>query len=82
MSRSAWKPLFIHPQFREQALNNEINMQNRSTAITKQIIGRTLNIYNGNIWYTVQVSDERKGQCIGQFAPTRHQPTYKKKSKK
>jgi ribosomal protein S19 len=81
MSRSAWKPLFVHPQYVEGLESNEIKRQNRSRPFTKKIIGQTIHIYNGTRWYTVTVSDERLGQSIGQFAPTRHQPIYKKKTK-
>jgi len=82
MSRSAWKPLFIHPQYTEGSQSNEIKRQNRSTAFNKIMIGQSINIYNGIRWYTVIVSDEILGQCIGQFAPTRKQLIYKKKTKK
>ena len=81
MSRSAWKPLFVHPQYIEGIATNEIKRQNRSIAFTKKIIGQIIYIYNGIRWYTITVSDEILGQSIGQFAPTRHQPIYKKKTK-
>ena len=81
MSRSAWKPLFVHPQYIEGIAINEIKRQNRSIAFTKKIIGQIIYIYNGIRWYTITVSDEILGQSIGQFAPTRHQPIYKKKTK-
>ena len=81
MSRSAWKPLFVHPQYIEGIASNEIKRQNRSIAFTKKIIGQIIYIYNGIRWYTITVSDEILGQSIGQFAPTRHQPIYKKKTK-
>jgi len=81
MSRSAWKPLFVHPQYIEGIATNEIKRQNRSIAFTKKIIGQIIYIYNGIRWYTITVSDEILGQSIGQFAPTQHQPINKKKTK-
>jgi len=71
MSRSAWKPLFIHPLIHENLMSSSITLQNRATTITKKIVGKTFNIYNGIIWYSVQVTDEIKAQSFGQFAPTR-----------
>ena len=82
MSRSAWKPLYINPQYFEGVKSNEIKRQNRATPFIKKRVGETIHIYNGIRWYSVIVSEEILGQAIGQFAPTRHQPIYKKKSKK
>lgn len=79
MPRSAWKPLFIHPQYSQESESNEIKRQNRSTPFIKKILGKTIQIYNGIRWYPITVSEEIVGQSIGQFAPTRHQPIYKKK---
>ncbi len=79
MSRSAWKPLHIHPQYFEGSQSNEIKRQNRSTPFIKKIIGQSIYIYNGIRWYMITVSEERIGQSMGQFAPTRHQPVYIKK---
>jgi ribosomal protein S19 len=79
MSRSIWKPLFIHSQYLEGVTHNEIKIPKRSIPFLKKRVGQTINIYNGNRWYTITVSDEIVGQAIGQFAPTRYQPIYKKK---
>jgi ribosomal protein S19 len=82
MSRSAWKPLYVNPQYLEGVESNEIKIQNRATHFVKKMVGQTIYIYNGIRWYTVIVSDEILGQTIGQFSPTRHQPIYNKKGKK
>jgi ribosomal protein S19 len=81
MSRSAWKPLYINPQYSNNIKSSEIRMQNRSTPFVKKRVGKTIHIYNGIRWYTIIVSDEILGQSRGQFAPTRHQLVYKKNKK-
>ena len=81
MSRSAWKPLFVHPQYIEGIATNEIKRQNRSIAFTKKIIGQIIYIYNGIRWYTIKVSEEILDQSIGKFAPTPNKQIKKKKTK-
>jgi ribosomal protein S19 len=81
MSRSAWKPLYINPQYSNDPKLDEIRIQNRSTPFIKKMVGKTINIYNGIRWYTIVVSDEIIGQPRGQFAPTRQQLVYKKNKK-
>lgn len=59
-----------------------VNLQNRATTIIKKIVGKTFNIYNGITWYSIQVTEEMKGQSFGQFAPTRYRSIQKYKNKK
>ena len=78
MSRSAWKPLFLHPQVIEKLTANEITVQNRASIITQSMVGMNFKIYNGVRWFPLKVSADTVGQPLGQFAPTRKRPIPKK----
>jgi ribosomal protein S19 len=82
MSRSAWKPIFRHLQVREGLNSNEIVMQNRATFITSSRVNRSCVVYNGRRWFHINISNERVGNCVGQYAPTRKRPIPKKVTKK
>lgn len=79
MSRSLWKPIFLHPQVINEITSSEITVKNRATCLTSSRIGRRLQIYNGIRWFPIEVSQERLGHCLGEFAPTRKRPIPKKK---
>lgn len=79
MSRSIWKPFYLHPQVREGTSNPEIIVQNRSSFITQSRLGRRFQIYNGVRWFLVEITPEMVGHCLGEFAPTRKHPIPKKK---
>lgn len=78
MSRSNWKPLFRHPQAIESLSENLIVRQNRSTFITTSIVNYTCLVYNGQRWFTLSITPEIVGNCVGQYAPTRKRPIHKK----
>lgn len=82
MSRSTWKPIFRHPQAREGFNANEIILQNRSTFITPSRVNHRCAVYNGRRWFHIDISNERVGNCVGQYAPTRKRPVLKKQVKK
>ena len=81
MSRSIWKPNYIHSQVRIGKISpiNEIFVQNRSTIIISSIVGKLFQVYNGIRWFAITIEAERVGQLLGEFAPTRKRPTLKKK---
>jgi len=81
MARSTWKPIFRHPQSREGLNSNEIVIQNRGTFITSSIVHRQCVVYNGRRWFYLTISNERVGNCVGQYAPTRKRPIRKKQGK-
>jgi small subunit ribosomal protein S19 len=88
MSRSSWKPKFIHnevaTQFmnRKQNTNEEIVAFNRATYLTEPFIGQKIHVYNGLRFYSIVVSSEMLGHRLGEFAPTRKKPVAKKDKKK
>ena len=79
MSRSTWKPIYTHQGIIKASSSTQIPTHSRSTFISQSIIGWTFQVYNGIRWFTVKVLPEMVGQCLGQFAPTRKRPLFKKK---
>lgn len=77
MSRSTWKPIYVHPQILENYYSDMIIAQNRATSVSSNRVGRQFQIYNGIRWFSVTVIPEIVGHSLGQFAPTRKRPMLK-----
>lgn len=88
MARSNWKPLYIHQTLIDQQKqikpNTDIILTNRSSEITKQMVGLKIQIYNGIRFFPLLISNDMIGQKLGEFAPTRkrHIPPKKKNQQK
>lgn len=88
MSRSNWKPSFVHTSFLDQQKNAKSNSEiiafNRATKITKQMVGLKVQIYNGIRMFPILINNDMIGHCLGEFAPTRkkHIPPKKKVQQK
>lgn len=83
MSRSAWKPPFVHPQVLDTLPHSKnFIVQNRASLITPSIVGFTFKIYNGIRTFALTVGIDQVGQKRGQYAPTRKRPINKKIVKK
>jgi len=83
MSRSSWKPLFLSNEFSLQLkdkkkLTEPIFCYNRSTVLTKPMLGLTINVYNGLRFFSIIVSLDMLGHRLGEFSPTRKKPIAKK----
>lgn len=80
MSRVSWKPLYIHNDFIKQKTTNtsEIILFNRATVITKSMIGTKVQIYNGVRFFPITITSDMLGHRVGEFAPTRKKPQFKK----
>ena len=84
MSRSSWKPLFVHPEILAQSTSSnkeEFILFNRSTRITEEMIGFKFYVYNGIRFFSIEVNSEKVGYRLGEFAPTKKKPIPKKKKK-
>ena len=83
MSRSLWKPNYIHKQvltyIDKSIAHSEICVQNRSTLIVPSRLGKQFQIYNGVRWFAITIQSEIIGHLLGEFAPTRKRPVIKKK---
>jgi len=82
MSRSIWKPDFLHSQYSDQVGRAEIYMVNRATRLTSEMVGQKIFIYNGMRFLPLQVNSDMVGQLVGEFAPTRKRMISKKGKKK
>lgn len=84
MGRSVWKTLYLHTTFILQAQQlkqtgkKEIIMVNRSTVITPQMLGLTVQVYNGMSFFPVVIENDMIGHCLGEFAATRKKAKKKK----
>jgi len=57
----------------------KLNTWSRRSVILPQFIGLSFNVYNGNKWISVTVTEEMIGHKLGEFAPTRKVVKHKKK---
>ena len=80
MSRVKWKG----PYFKLNDLKNKkkIIQLKRNFEIIPQLVGNTVNIYNGRKFIKVLLTEDMIGHKIGEFSPTREKFDFKKKKKK
>ena len=85
MSRSLWKPFYIHPDISLQSESNpkekKFILYNRNTRLTANMIGYIFHVYNGMRFLSFEVNSEKVGHRLGEFAPTKKKPIPKKKKK-
>ena len=79
MARSVWKGPFVDMHLVkkvEAALesgksNATIQTWSRRSTILPQFVGLTFNVYNGQKFIPVYVSEDMVGHKLGEFSPTR-----------
>lgn len=78
MARSVWKGPFVDLYLLKKAETAQeensrapIKTWSRRSTILPQFVGLTFNVYNGQKFIPVSVSEEMVGQKLGEFAPTR-----------
>ena len=83
MARSVWKGPFVDlhllkkAQEAQEASNSKpIKTWSRRSTILPDFIGLTFNVYNGQKFIPVSVSEEMVGHKLGEFAPTRSFPGH------
>lgn len=87
MTRSVWKGPHINASLLHKATTMKntrgsrykINTWSRSTVILPQFTGLHFNVYNGNKWISVLVTEDMIGHKFGEFALTRKAVKHKKK---
>ncbi|MBO6609976.1 MAG: 30S ribosomal protein S19 [Altererythrobacter sp.] len=60
----------------EASSNKPIKTWSRRSTILPQFVGLTFNVYNGQKFIPVSVSEEMVGHKLGEFAPTRNFPGH------
>jgi small subunit ribosomal protein S19 len=78
MSRSKWKGPYVHQFFLR--LNSEQRTQSwsRSTTIVPSSVGKTFDIYNGQRFIQVKITNWMIGHKFGEFSHTRKNYAYVK----
>jgi len=78
MARSVWKGPFVELSLLKKAEAAQesgdpkpIKTWSRRSTILPQFVGLTFNVYNGQKFIPVSVSEEMVGHKLGEFAPTR-----------
>jgi len=68
MSRSSWKPSFIHTDILNSLLQEdsstkkeEIVVYNRNTLLTEEMLGLRFFVYNGIRFFSIEVTTEKLG---------------------
>jgi ribosomal protein S19 len=81
MSRSSWKPHFNTKEwFSFKNFDKKtIQTSNRRITIIKDLVGRSIEIYNGIRFFKIEVSEDMIGHKLGEFSPTRKKPKFKEK---
>ncbi len=83
MSRSLKKGPFVDHHLAKKVevaaaanSNKPIKTWSRRSTILPQFVGLTFNVYNGQKFIPVSVSEEMVGHKLGEFAPTRNFPGH------
>lgn len=78
MARSVWKGPFVElsllkkaEEMQDAAKKQVIKTWSRRSTIMPQFVGLTFNVYNGQKFIPVYVTEEMVGHKLGEFAPTR-----------
>ena len=83
MARSVWKGPFVDLHLlkkaedaQESGARSPIKTWSRRSTVLPQFVGLTFNVYNGQKFVPVAVSEEMVGHKLGEFAPTRNFPGH------
>ncbi|GAK32764.1 MULTISPECIES: 30S ribosomal protein S19 [Iodidimonas] len=78
MARSVWKGPFVElsllkkaEEMQDAGKKQVIKTWSRRSTIMPQFVGLTFNVYNGQKFVPVYVTEEMVGHKLGEFAPTR-----------
>lgn len=86
MSRSKWKGPYINTKLFKDLNNkktkNTIKTVSRHSEITPRFIGLIFEVYNGQKFSKIEITEDMVGFKLGEFSPTRRKFSFKKKKKK
>ena len=78
MARSVWKGPFVELSLLKKAESAQettnakpIKTWSRRSTILPQFVGLTFNVYNGQKFIPVHVTEDMVGHKLGEFSPTR-----------
>jgi len=71
---------YLKKKLFQENLGSQMNKTtSRSLIITQTLIGKRIEIYNGMKYIPLEITENMVGQRLGEFAPTRKKPVFKKK---
>ena len=76
MARSVWKGPFVELSLLKKAEDAQEAGGGKPIKTWPQFVGLTFNVYNGQKFIPVSVSEEMVGHKLGEFAPTRNFPGH------
>lgn len=70
--RAKWKGPYISYTFYQLLLEKKhtLVIQDRSATIVPALLGKTVKVYNGKIYFVFKVSQEMLGYKVGSFSST------------
>jgi small subunit ribosomal protein S19 len=77
MARSKWKGPFVHKSFFKSE-KESLKSWSRSTMIVPSFVGLSLNVYNGQRFIQIKITNLMIGHKLGEFAHTRKTYYHKK----
>jgi small subunit ribosomal protein S19 len=83
--RTLWKGPFVDHNLLDQVrLSNNFSIKttSRNSVILPFLIGKTINVHNGQFFLPLIINEDMLGHKLGEFIPTRLRHIYKKKIKK
>ena len=91
MSRPIWKGPFVEEHLLKKLVRSSlkgkkrkkvIKTWSRSSTIIPQFVGKSVKIYNGRTFTSLNITEEMIGHKFGEFSLTRKRPQHKVKGKK
>jgi small subunit ribosomal protein S19 len=77
MSRSKWKGPFVHKSFFKSE-KKDFKSWSRATTIVPSFVGQSFNVYNGQRFIQIKITNLMIGHKLGEFAHTRKAYYHKK----
>ncbi len=71
MQRAAWKIPFISRFFFFKSFGNNCKIFTRNSTIYRKLVKKTLRVYSGKNWITLNIQRVMVGHKIGEFALTK-----------
>jgi len=89
MSRSIWKGPFLEKHLikklggaTKKKRTKLKKIWSRSSTILPQFVGKSVGVYNGRTFITLNITEDMIGHKFGEFSLTRKRPIHKVKNKK